>query len=176
MPTAEMNLRTIIFGNQKQSSRQMEVVVEFVKNYLTSHGYGQNLEDSDASDKAIANALFDLIPEIWKMDTKKGTLDWFFLRLFLGNDACTDMWKNPADYDINSVTQANGKIHYYAYVVYDEEDELDMDVPQIVDTTDAEKIVETVINSCPPSERSKLPADDKLAAVLLSQAYWQGKI
>ena len=176
MPTAELNLRTIIFGKQKQSSRQMEVVVDFVKNYLINHGYEQNLDDMNAADRAIADALFDLIPEMWELDTEKGTLDWFFLRLFLGNAACTDMWKNPGDYDINSVVQSNGKIHYYAYEVYDGEDETDIDVPQIVDTTDAEKIVEMVISSCPPSEREKLPADDKLAAVLLSQAYWQGKI
>lgn len=178
-------LRDVLFGQQKQSARQMEVVEEFVHDYIERKYPGvTDWNDLSSVDQSIGSVLEDLMellqyPSSFPGDENYAAPeDWLFARLFLGYEAVDDVCENrDCMFTIGSQTQENGKIVYHAWMSEDEAGEqLEEDVPKLLDTSEADAIVDKVISSCPPSEREKLPADDKLAAVLLSRSYWQGQL
>lgn len=167
-----MSAYTVLFGKQVQSKAFNDAVVSFVKEF-TRDQVGVTLGDWDEGTEAaydIGTALNTMAVEL-----ANGNVDpafQFYMEMFIGAEACEDIASSPeVGWESDSCVQENGKHIFYMY-----EATSDGEVGTIspVDDSEAEEIVQKIITTCPPSERDKLPTDDKLAALLLSRSYWTG--
>lgn len=143
----------LMFGNQRQSVKQNEVMADFVEEYL---GKVSTVDD-------IKNELNSLMHAEY---CSLGICDIFFVTLFLGSDALDEVGHGPSQ--VRYTHSETGKVEFYL------EDAMPLYSPKYEGR--AEDIVRKIINACPPAVRASLPEDDKLAAVILSQSYWLGQI
>jgi hypothetical protein len=181
-------IKKVLFGNQKQSLRQNEAIVNFVDEYLKSFGYN-SIDDTTTARHAIANTLSNLEGgfrhgEVARLEDK------LFLEYILGVDGyeavlsgveCRLGWKPAGD---------SGKIIFY--VAPDDMNGEHDSSPLMSRLTLAEEkicsregdkarsaedeaweLVNKMNSMMPPSVRAELPQDDALAAILFSQQYWK---
>lgn len=176
----------VLFGAQKQSLRQNVAIANFVEEYL-------GCDDMDLhSESAVVNSIITEIALLSQQESIDYVSDKLFLQYILGMEGYQAMVQNiPGVVESHAVGE-NGKV-VFSFKPQEEsastwsEDKINIarkaqeecDRYKHADTMDslsaedeAWALIKQILECCPPERRAHLPADDALAAILLSKSYW----
>lgn len=185
-------IKRVLFGNQKQSLKQNEAIVNFVEDYLKAeHGESVVLTTEDKVSARITESL-QCFADGSLVETTVLTSK-LFIQYTLGVEAWAAISAQVPGKIVKDENVVTGKVNF----CYVPDVNLDLvlaptalelaekarEVGDYSNSAESHKartgesvaweLIEKIIAMCPPSERSELPADDSLAAILLSQSYWK---
>lgn len=176
------NIKKVLFGNQKQSLKQNEAIVNFVEEFLL----GSDFSTLESTRESIMSGLEQLANRAAKEGKLSRLEDKLFVEYILGvdgraamegKDPCKLMWKSVGD---------NGKIAFYVeptgsenlsdYSVRLAGEAKSITSEQGVKAANKEdlawELIKKIMDMTPPAKRAELPKDDALAAILVSKEYW----
>lgn len=186
-------IKKVLFGAQKQSLKQNEAIVNFIEDYFCANGV-PSVNTEQRAIEAIVDNLNDIIknvPEKWMIADK------LFVEYVLGVNARQAIAAHvPGMIETHSVGE-NGKVVFsFSPQCAVDTDTWDEDKRKYAAATRCEsdswndsskrkalsgeeeawKLIQEIIDACPPSQRAELPTDDALAAILLSKTYWSAML
>lgn len=180
-------VKTVLFGGQKQSLRQNEAIVNFVTRYLMETG-NSDVSSEGGVVKGIQTALEDLVCNCMNGGKLDQIDEVLFLQYIVGMDAYEAIVSGVKGNIIYNTAGDKGKV-VFDYIITDEftaseqmmerniacrENRENGNLKKSLDAEDeAWALINKIVNLCSPAERAELPADDALAAILLSKDYWK---
>lgn len=186
-------IKTVLFGNQKQSLRQNIAVVNFIEDFLVT-------EDKQCvlnTEEQVCQAIERKIDFLCSLTSLTGWLDSekLFLQYILGMEGWDAISHDiPGKVERHAVgktgkvvfTYCPSDVHDYWPVPTEEVRSAALAAKKVNDSWACEEkreaaskedeawaLVEKIVNSVPPARREQVPEDDALAAVMLSQEYWR---
>lgn len=179
----------VLFGNQKQALRQNEALANFVEDYLKGSKW---CVEPMSTEEVVTRCIKDTLHTLVTRDDEDvfSLADHLFVQYTLGMEAwdavmagipgviestyAGDSGKVVFSYIPNAegAGEANLEIINKAREV-SEKNNSSEHVKTLSKGDAAWELIEKIIAMCPPSQRSELPDEDYLAAILLSESYWK---
>lgn len=176
------NIKKVLFGNQKQSLKQNEAIVNFVEEFLD----GSDFSTLESTRESILSGLEHLATVAAEGTKLRRLEDKLFVEYILGvdgraamegKDPCKLMWKPVGE---------NGKIVFYVeptgsenlsdYSVRLSEEAKQLTSEQGEKAANKEdlawELIQKILSVTPQAKRAELPKEDALAAILVSKEYW----
>ena len=173
-------VKKVLFGAQRQASKQNEAVVDLVEYYIG--------KENCTSEEKVVSCIMDKIASVDKLsndiDNKLTTADRVFITSILGKTGIAAI-ESGEDFDLRTeYVGTNGKINFYlvpqggtsevAMELKAEEERRNSDAHrESVSKEDyADELIKKILSVTPPAKRAELPEDDARAALCVSKEYW----
>lgn len=187
------HIMRVLFGAQKQAKRQNEAMVNFIEGYIEAGNSGLKLE----SDEDVKRVLRDELQYLSECPSEWGLSDKLFVQYLLGVEAAELMLGGVSGVIVGKEAGERGKYVFYylgsnlpfhkpepeeqrersnrVFSEYERANDSSAMLRGLYED-DAWRLIEEILAEYPADMRAALPEDDALAAVWLSQDYWNRRV